>query len=132
MVKIGAILGLNGAGILLIVGLFWISMARMVYSPNIPPLINYITGGVTIAFSACGIVGAVLIFRDNSVGYVYLLIAGIAGVICTFIPIYVYDQGYGYIQTFYLCSTALYADLVLMLMGGILGFALPEKKERKE
>ena len=132
MVKIGAILGLNGAGILLIVGLFGISMARMVYSPYIPPLIPYITGCVTIAFSACGIIGSVLVFRDNSVGYIYLLIAAIAGMICTFIPIYAYDHGYGYIETFYLCSTALYADLVLMLMGGILGFALPEKKERKE
>ena len=132
MVKIGAILGLNGAGILLIVGLFGISIARMGYSPYIPPVIPYITGVVTIAFSACGIVGAVLVFRDNSVGYVYLLTAGIAGVICTFIPIYIYDHGYGYIQAFYLCSTAVYIDLVLMLMGGILGFALVEKKERKE
>jgi len=134
MVKIGAILGLNGAVIFLIVGLYSISMARFFYTPpGYPIIIYYITGIATIALSACGIVGAVLAFRNiNIAGYIILLIAGIAGIICTFIPIYVYDHGYGYIEFFYLCSTALYADLVLMLVGGILGFALVEKKERKE
>ena len=131
--KIGAILGMIGSVILLIVGLYTISMARLGYfPPDYPVFITYITAGLTIAISAFGIFGTVLVFRDNRIGYTYLLLAGIVGVIGTFVPIYSYDHGYGYIQFFYLISTFLYADLVLMVVGGILGFALAEKKERKE
>ena len=132
--KIGAIIGLIGSVILLIVGLYMISMARLLYYPipGFPAFLPYIIGGVTIVFSACGLTGAVLVFRDNPIGYIFLLVAGIVGIIGTFIPIYTYDTGYGIIITFYLSSTLLYADLVLMVVGGILGFALAEKKERKE
>ena len=130
--NIGAIGGLIGSVILLITGLFWISLSRLGYNPYIPPLLPYITGGVTIAFSAFGIVGTVLVFRDYDFGYIFLLAAGMLGIACTFIPIYAYDTGWGPIQFFYLSNTLLYADLILMLMGGILGFALAEKKERKE
>lgn len=132
--KIGAILGLIGSTILLIVGLYTISFARLAYFPipNYPAFLPYITAMVTIALSACGIVGTILVFRDFPMGYIFLLIAGIVGVISSFIPIYSYDLGYGYIYYTYLSSSMLYADLVLMVVGGILGFALAEKKERKE
>ena len=130
--KIGAILGLIGSIILLITGLVGITLARNYsYIPGFPTFLSYITAGVTLAFSAFGIFGTVLVFRDNPSGYTYLLIAGIAGIIGSFIPIYTYDTGYGFIL-FYLNSTFIYADLVLMLVGGILGFALAEPKERKE
>ena len=134
MAKIGAILGGIGSTIFLIVGLFTISMARMYYSaPSYIIIVSFIAGIATITLAACGLVGAVLVFRDiNTAGYTILIIAGAAGIIATFIPIYIYDHGYGYLQLFYLCNTALYSDLVLMLIGGILGFALAEKKERKD
>ena len=136
-VKIGAILGFIGSVILLIVGLSGISMARMYgYETDYPVFIHYITAIVTVAFSAVGMFGAVIVIRGDFKGYTYLLIAGITGIIGTFIPIYVYNQGASYgevwLVTFYLSNSALYVDLVLMLVGGILGFALAEKKEIRE
>ena len=131
--KIGAILGFIGGVILLIVGLSGISMSLNMYSPGFVPIfIPYITAGVTSAISAMGLYGAVLVIRDNFSGYTFLLIAGIIGIIGTFIPIYSYDDGYGWIYSYYLTSSFSFIDLVLMLIGGILGFALAEKKERKE
>ena len=132
--KIGAIVGLIGSVILLIVGLTQISFASIAYyDPSFPVFIRYITAIVTAAISALGIYGAVLVIRDDPSGYTLLLIAGIIGVVGTFIPIYAYDYGgYGYIQNFYLAASFGFVDVVLMIVGGILGFALAEKKERKE
>ena len=134
MAKVGAILGLIGSTIFLIVGLYSISMSRLFSTPpGFPVIIYTIIGIANISLGSLGIVGVVLAFRDiNIAGYILLLVAGAAGIIGTFIPIYVYDHGWGYIEYFYLCSTALYSDLVLMLVGGILGFALGEKRERQE
>ncbi len=131
--KIGAILGMIGSTIFLITGLFTISMGRRSYMPSYPILVYYITGSATLTLSVCGMAGSVLVFRDSSLaGYIILLSAAAIGIFGTFFPIYAYDLGWGYIQYFYLCSTALYSDLVLMLVGGILGFALGEKRERQE
>ena len=131
-VKIGAVFGLIGAVILLIVGLASFTTSRMYSYGNIPIFIPYITSIVTAAVAAIGIYGAITVIRDNPTGYTFLLIAGIVGIVCTFIPIYAYDDGYGWIQTFYLSTSGMFIDLVLMLVGGILGFALAEKKERIE
>ena len=133
MVKVGAIVGIIGSTLFLIVGLYSISMARFFYTPlGFPIIIYYITGIATITLSVCCIVGSVLVFRDlNIAGYIILLIAGIAGIIGTFIPIYVYDDGWS-LRFFYLVNTALYGDLVLIVLGGILGFAIVEKKKRKD
>jgi hypothetical protein len=130
--KIGAIPGLIGSVVLLMAGLYWISMGRMMYSgyPGFSIFIPYIIALITIGLSAFGITGCVLVFRDFQWGYIFLLIAGIVGIIGSFIPIYAYDQGYGYIQYFYLVNTAMYGDLALMVVGALLGFALAEKKER--
>ena len=127
--KIGAILGLIGSFILLIVGLYTI---RLIYNPdpNFPVILPYIIGGTTIAISAFGISGTVLVFRDYSFGYIFLLVAGALGVIGTFIPIHSYDAGYTIYIT-YLSNSFIYIDLVLMVLGGILGFVLADKKERK-
>ena len=134
--KIGAILGLIGSTILLVVGLASVSFARNAYHPDpyFPVFIPYITAFVTVALSAFGLLGTILVFRDIPMGYIFLLIAGIVGIIGTLLPIYiyVYDDGYGYTYTYmnFLVGTALYTDLILMVVGGILGFALAEKKER--
>lgn len=98
--------------------------------PGLPIFVPYITAVTTIALSACGITGSVLVFRDLHWGYIFLLSAGILGIIGTFIPIYVYDSGYGSLYYYYLVSTAIYIDLATMVVGAILGFALAEKKER--
>lgn len=131
--KIGAILGMIGSTIFLITGLFTISMGRRSYMPSYPILVYYITGSATLTLSVCGMAGSVLVFRDSSLaGYIILLSAAAIGIFGTFFPIYAYDLGWGYIQYFYLSGSALYSDLVLMLVGGILGFALGEKRERQE
>ena len=134
MAKVGAILGIIGSTIFLIVGLYTISMTRLLYTPpDFPIITNYITGITNIALGSLGIVGVVLAFRDiNIAGYILLLVAGAAGIIGTFLPIYSYDQGGGYYTYYYLCNTLLYGDLILMIVGGILGFAIAPKKERKD
>jgi len=131
--KLGAIFGFIGAVILLIVGLSAMSISSwMVQSGYVPIFIPYITAIVTTAISALGMYGAVLVFRDNFTEYTFLLLAGIIGIIGTFIPIYSYVDEWDWSYTFYLSSSAAFIDLVFMVVGGILGFALAEKKERKE
>jgi len=129
--KIGAIIGLVGSTIFLITGLFGITIGRMMYHPDpyFPMFLPYITGLLTIALSASGIVGSVMVLRDQSWGYILLIVAGIIGIAGTLFPIYAYDEGYGIYYT-YLINTAMYIDLVPMVVGAILGFALAEKKER--
>ena len=130
--RIGALLGLIGGTLLLINGLVGMTMARMsgYIDPDYPSFLFYITSGTTIAWSCIALYGTVKIYRDEKMGKKYLLIAGIVGIIATFIPIYFYDSGYG-IQTFYLSSTFLYVDLVLIIVGGVLSYALAEKKEEE-
>ena len=130
--KIGEILGLGGSMILLIVGLSGISLSRSLShpDPNYPAFLPYIIGGVTIAISALGLFGSILAFRDNNIGYANLLIVGIVGIICTFIPIYNYVKEWGYTYTSYLSSTLRDYDLVLMVVGGILGLAFVKKKKK--
>jgi len=131
--KLGAIFGLIGSVILLIVGLGSFTMNSYMYSyGSVPIFIPYITSIVTAAISALGMYGAVIVFRDDFTGYTFLLIAGIIGIIGTFIPIYVYIDEWDWAYTFYLSSSGAFIDLVFMLVGGILGFALAEKKERNE
>ena len=128
--KIGAILGLIGSTILMIVGLFTLSITRIYISSSIPIFVYIIAGLVTAALAACGILGSVLAIRDNfTTGYTLLLLAAIIGIFGTFFPIYAYDDGWGYAQWFFLANTAIYADLVPMLIGAILGFALVEKRD---
>ncbi|NVM19962.1 MAG: hypothetical protein HWN80_19840 [Candidatus Lokiarchaeota archaeon] len=131
--KIGAILGMIGSTIFLIVGLFGLTMARRMYhpDPNFPIILPYITVLLTIALSACGFVGSILVFRDFPMGYIILFVAGIVGIVGTFVTTSAYDDGYGYVYYTYLVNTAMYIDLVPMVVGAVLGFALAEKKERK-
>ena len=130
--KAGAILGLIGSTLLLIAGLAVLAMSRTAYhpDPNFPLILPYITSLTTIALSACGLAGTILAFRDVNWGNILILCAGMVGIIGSFLPIYIYENsGYYYFQ--YLVSTLLYADLVLMIVGGILGLSLaPKKKPR--
>ncbi len=58
MAIVGAILGIIGSTIFLIVGLYTISMARLFYTPpDFPIITNYITGITNIALGSLGIVG---------------------------------------------------------------------------
>ena len=131
--KIGAIIGMIGSTIFMIVGLFGLAMARVMYIPDpyLPDILPYITALTTLALSACGIVGSVLVLRDASWGYILLLCAGIIGIVGTLLPIHAYDDGYGWVYYTYLVNTAMYIDLVPMVVGAVLGFALADKKERQ-
>jgi hypothetical protein len=128
--KIGAILSSIGSTITMIIGLVTISMARTAYlpDPSIPAFVPYIPGFVTLFVSVTSLTGSVLAFRGFRWGYIFVLAAGFGGLVCTFLPIYVYDTGYG-LYMIYLATSYLYADLILMIVGGILGFALVDKRE---
>ena len=90
----------------------------------------YISAIVTIVWASIALFSSVILLRGMKIGYIFLLIAGLGGIIGNFIPIFSYDIGWGYIQIIYLNGTAGYIDLVLMLIGGIYGVALTERKER--
>ena len=128
--KIGAILGLIGSVILMVVGLYWISMGRMFFSmyPGYNIFAIYTTSLITLGLSAIGVAGAVVVLRDLFWGYFLLLAAGIIGIVGSFIPIYTYDTGYGSMIYSYLNNTGMYADLALMIVGAVLGFGLKEKR----
>ncbi|MHA2035566.1 MAG: hypothetical protein ACW972_03160 [Promethearchaeota archaeon] len=127
--KVIAGVGLLGGLILLLYGLM---STRLYYSiPDESTVFRYIHGIVTIVWAFMAISSSVLLLRGNKVGYIILLLAGIGGLVGSFIPIFAYDPyGYGYIQVIYLNGTA-YIDIVLMLLGGIYGVALTEKKETR-
>ncbi|HDZ16713.1 hypothetical protein LCGC14_1066180 [marine sediment metagenome] len=127
--KVIAGMGLLGGAILLLYGLM---ISRLYYyGTDESTVFRYINAIVTILWASMAIFSSVILLRGNKVGYTILLIAAIGGLIGNFIPIFSYDQGYGYIEIIYLNGTA-YIDLVLMLIGGIYGVALPDKKERQE
>ena len=116
--------------ILLMVGLSGMSDALLPVPLDLdyPVIILYTQAGATILFSSFGILGTILAFRGNANGYPYLLIAGIMGILGTFFPISSSVAGGILLHIFYLIDTFLYVDLVLMLVGGVLGLALDGKK----
>ena len=126
--KVIAGLGLLGGSILLLYGLM---ISRLYISVNDESTVFiYINAIVTILWAIMALTSSVILLRGNKVGYIILLIAAIGGLVGNFIPIFSFDQGYGYIEIIYLNGTA-YIDVVLMLIGGIYGVALPEKKGRQ-
>ena len=66
--KVGAILGIVGSTIFMLVGFYSISMSRLIYSPmGVPMIVFTITGISNISLGALGIVGVVLAFRDINI-----------------------------------------------------------------
>lgn len=125
-----AAVGLLGGLILLIYGL---SATRFIYEIDESLVFRYIHGIISIVWASLALFSSVILLKGNEMGYKILLIAAIGGIVGSFIPIFSYDPyGYGYIQVIYLNGTAAYFDLVIMLIGAILGIALTEKKERQE
>ena len=122
--KVIAGVGLLAGMILLITGL---SMTRLYGYTGEALIYWYISAIVTIFWASLALFSSVILLRGNDIGYIILLIAGIGGIIGNFFPIFSYDVGWGYIQIIYLNSTALYIDLVLMLIGGIYGVALRKR-----
>ncbi len=130
--KVGAILGLVGSVLMLSNGYNVWSFSLCVYPPGPYAFLKYIVGGVTMVIGVFGMSGSVLALGDCTYGYIFLLVAGVLGVIGTFIPIRIIDFGSGYLSITYLSTTLIYIDPILMIVGGILGLALADKKERKE
>ncbi len=125
--KVIAGVGLLAGIILLITGL---SLTRLYGYVGEASNFWYISAIVTIVWASIALFSSVILLRGKDIGYIILLIAGIGGIIGNFIPIFSYDVGWGYIQIINLNGTAGYIDLVLMLIGGIYGVALTERKER--
>ena len=126
-------LSLIGGAVLLVVGLVG-SQAFQGYYYGIPPIANifaYINGGVSAVWAGLAIYGAVLAFRENENGKKFMLIAAIGGIIGTFIPIYIWDVN-GWTQMIKLNGSAMFIDVVLILIGAILGYSLTEREPPKE
>lgn len=132
---LGATVGLIGSLLLFSISLLCVSFFHYQVDYHHQYILINIIGIFTTLISAFGMYGSVLAFKDDARGYTYLLVAGAIGVVGTFIPIFASESSWNwppYIHIFYLVSTAYYIDLILMVVGGVLGFALAEKKERKE
>ncbi|NHJ20938.1 MAG: hypothetical protein EAX91_08355 [Candidatus Lokiarchaeota archaeon] len=130
---LGAVLGLIGSLILFIIALFHMSFFHYNLYNSYQEIL--VIGIVTLLISMFGIYGSLVAIRDDPKGYISVLIAGVIGFVGTFIPIFSSESTWGwppYIHTFYLVSTFYYVDLILMVVGGVVGFALTEKVERKE
>jgi len=136
--KAVAAVGLLGGIILLIYGL---NASQISYYNGIDEslIFRYINAIVTIGWASLALCSSVLLLKGKDIGFIILLIAAIGGIVGSFIPIfsyypYGYDpySQYNYLSTIYLNGTGGYFDLVLMLVGGILGVSLAEKKERRE
>lgn len=119
-----AFIGLLG-GILL---LRWALLATPLNYFDITTIFRIISSIVSALWSFLAIIGSVRILKGNDKGYILLLISGIGGTIGTFIPILFYDGGYGTILIYYLSGTSNYTDLILIILGGILGFAFNEER----
>lgn len=135
--KVGAILGIIGSSILTIVGLYTLltrGTPIMAYNEMIRPIDAYLkVGAVTTILGTCGIVASRLVFKIKLVknrlwGYIFLLIVGIVGIYGASTPTYRivigYDRPVPVIEYAGLNQTAFYFDLVLMVLGGILGIAM--------
>ena len=127
--KISVIISLTGGVILLISGLIFMQYAQ-IYRIDESTIFRRINAAVTIGIGCLAIYGSIITLRGKMFGYKLLILFGILGIAGTFIPVYFYDPGWGPIQIFYLCGSAMYIDLVLITLGGILGIALKENNER--
>jgi peptidoglycan/LPS O-acetylase OafA/YrhL len=127
--NVGAILGVIGATILLVSGLASFSITRQYIPYYLPPFLPYINLTVTVALSAFGLTGAILVFRGFKWGNILILCAGAVGVAGTLLPVYFYDTGYS-LYFYNVVSSFTSIDVILLIIGGILGLALAPKKER--
>lgn len=132
--EIGSIFGLIGSMILLSVGISRISDLYLPIFPypDVPVASLYMQAIATIIISVFGIIGAIIALKDNPFGFPCLLIAGIGGLVGTFFPIFRSWAGVFLIEIYFMIDTYQYLDLVLMIVGGLLGLVLREHIKRKE
>ncbi|MFW9894632.1 MAG: hypothetical protein ACFFD7_02395 [Candidatus Thorarchaeota archaeon] len=127
--KVGSFISLLGGILLLRWGLEYSLFIRN-FTIDITTTFRYIHLVVTLIWSSLAIVGSVIVLRGDNKGYKFCTISGIGAIVGTFVPIFFYDTGFGYIQFFYLSGTGNFTDIVLILLGAILGYALEEKEIR--
>ncbi|MFX0076067.1 MAG: hypothetical protein ACFE96_11530 [Candidatus Hermodarchaeota archaeon] len=132
--EIGAVFGLIGSMILLSVGISRISDLHLPTFPypDIPVGTLYIQAIAIILISVFGLIGAILALKDNLFGYPCLLVAGIGGLVGTFFPIYMSFAGGFLIEIYFMIDSLQYIDIVLIIVGGLLGLILRENEKRKD
>ncbi len=134
MAKVGAIVGIIGAALLIVAGILTLSTlaAANVILENygyewsdfgINPTMWYVSLLVTLALGAIGLVGAILSFKDIKAGNILMIAAGTVATIGLFIPI---STGTYSIYSFVipLTTSLFYADPIILMVGGILGLAI--------
>lgn len=129
--KVGSFISLLGGILLLRWGLEY-SLFIKNYTVDITTIFKYIHLIVTLFWGSLAIVGSVMVLRGNNKGYRFCMISGIGGISGTFIPIFLYDTSFGIIQFIYLSGTGNFTDIILILLGAILGYALKEQEVRRE
>jgi len=122
-VKVIAVLGLLGGMLLLAAGLASLRALALMGYPYPAEILGlmYTSAIVTIVWASLALSSPVILLRGYKMGYIILLVAGIGGMVGTFIPL---SEDY---PIFLNTSPFMYIDLVLMVIGGIYGVALPEK-----
>jgi len=125
--KVGSFISLLGGILLLRWGLEY-SLFIKNFVIDSTTSFRYIHLIITLFWSSLAIIGSVMALKGNIKGYIFCMVSGIGGIAGTFIPIFFYDTGFGFLQIFYLSGTGNFTDIVLILLGAILLYALKEEE----
>jgi hypothetical protein len=134
--KVGPILGIVGAAILLIAGFMAFGTQALIQAQlgllgltwadiGFDPSIFMVRGLLTIVFAVLGLVGAILALKDKKIGAVLLLIFGLVCLIGSFVPIGSLTISFVTIPVT-MIYPFFYVESILMVVGGILSLALKD------
>ena len=132
--KVGPILGIVGASLLLIAGFIALgaqglmeialASAGLTWADvGFDPILFTVRSALTLVFALVGLIGAILGLMDKKIGVYLMLIFGLVATVGMFIPIGSLTIGY---MTFPVTMNGalLFVDPILILLGGILGLFL--------
>ena len=134
--KVGPILGIVGAAILLIAGFMAFGTRALIEAQlgllgltwadiGFDPSLFMIRGLLTVVFSLLALVGAILALKDMKIGAILLLLFGAICLIGSFIPIGALTIGFIPIPVT-MIYPFFYVESILMVVGGILSLALKD------
>lgn len=134
--KVGPILGIVGAAILLIAGFMAFGTQALIEAQlgllgltwgdiGFDPSLFMIRGLLTVVFSLLALVGAILALKDMKIGAILLLLFGAICLIGSFIPIGSLTISFIAIPVT-MIYPFFYVESILMVVGGILSLALKD------
>lgn len=93
------------------------------------PSLGFVNAVVTAMWAGLALYGIVLAFRGNHLGGLFMVIAGIGGIVGSLTIIHTYVNDYGATLSITLNNTTNFIDLVLILVGGIISYGLKKRDE---